>query len=237
MKQSIRFTSISKFLHSTLIILTFIYLIPIFIAQTSTETVVKVDPSMISVVIGEEFSVNITVIDVQDLYGVEATVCWNASLLQLINVDIRLGVDSHPGGVLYEPFLNITQENTGEFIIGATSYTPAPPFNGSGNIMSMTFRVINIGESIIDLETKLYDYPPPDREPRESMPIPHTTIDGTINAIIPEISSTTSLIILFILLTIISIVLRRAQENTRFSRQNFSEMNKTNIQKSKYQPQ
>jgi hypothetical protein len=237
MKQSILFTSMSKFLYSTLIILTFIYLIPISITQTSTETVVKVDPSIISVVIGEKFTVNITVIDVQNLYGVEATVCWNASLLQLINVDIRLGVSSHPDGVLYEPFLNITQENVGEFIIGATSYTPAPSFNGSGNIMSMTFRVINVGESIIDLETKLYDYPPPDREPRESMPIPHTTIDGTINAIIPEIFSTTTFIILLILLTIILIVLRRAQENTRFSRQNFSEMNKTNIQKSKYQPQ
>jgi len=180
---------------------------PITIAQNSTQTIVKVDPPTITVNQSDVFTVNITVIDVQNLYGVEVDVQWNTSLLKLIGVDIRLGVNSHPDGVLYEPFINITQENIGEYIIGATSYPPAPSFNGSGNIIRITFQAINNGETTIDLTTKLYDYPPPDREPRESLPIPHTTIDGNI-FIIPEFSNAIAIVIFLILATLLTLLMR-----------------------------
>ncbi|MBS7620887.1 hypothetical protein KEJ32_02020, partial [Candidatus Bathyarchaeota archaeon] len=155
------------------------------------------------------------VVDVQNLYGLEVVVRWDISLLQLVSVDIRLGVNSNHDGVLYEPFINITQENIGEYIIGATSYTPAPPFNGSGNIIRITFEGIDNGESIIELETKLYDYPPPDRKPRESLPIPHTTIDGNVT-IIPEFSNMIILAIFLILATVILTLLTRNKEKTKF---------------------
>jgi len=188
---------------------------PITIAQNSTQTIVKVDPITIFVNKGEVFTVNITVVDVQNLYGVEVDVRWNTSLLQLMDVDIRLGVNSHPDGVLYEPFINITQENIGEYIIGATSYTPAPSFSGSGNIIRITFQAIENGETTIDLETKLYDYPPPDREPRESLPIPHTTMDGNI-IIIPEFTNVITLIIFLILATTLLTLSRRIGKNQNF---------------------
>ena len=194
-------------------------------AQNLGQTVVKVDPSSMSVNKGEKFTVNVTVIDVQNLYGVEVNVRWNASLLQLINVDIRLGVNSHPDGILYEPFINVTQENVGEYIIGATSYTPAPPFNGSGNIIRITFQAIDYGESTIDLETKLYDYPPPDREPRESLPIPHTTIDGNI-LIIPEFSNVITIIIFLISATVLLTFLMKIPKRPKFY-----EVNKANIER------
>jgi len=200
------------------------YLNPIIIAQNSAQTIVKVDPPTISVNNGEVFTVNITVIDVQNLYGVEVDVRWNTSLLQLMDVDIRLGVNSHPDGVLYEPFINITQENTGEYTIAATSYTPAPPFNGSGNIIRITFQAIDDGETAIDLETKLYDYPPPDRVPRESQPIPYTTINGTI-IIIPEFSNAIILVIFLIIATTLLTLLARNQKKPKFY-----EANKANMQ-------
>ena len=200
------------------------YLNPIIIAQNSAQTIVKVDPPTISVNKGEVFTVNITVIDVQNLYGVEVDVRWNTSLLQLMDVDIRLGVNSHHDGVLYEPFINITQENTGEYTIAATSYTPAPPFNGSGNIIRITFQAIDDGETAIDLETKLYDYPPPDRVPRESQPIPYTTINGTI-IIIPEFSNAIILVIFLIIATTLLTLLARNQKKPKFY-----EANKANMQ-------
>jgi hypothetical protein len=200
------------------------YLNPITIAQNSAQTIVKVDPPTITVNKGDVFTVNITVIDVQNLYGVEADVRWNASLLQIMGVDIRLGVNSHPDGVLYEPFVNITQENTGEYVIGATSYTPAPPFNGSGNIIKIIFQAKYSGETIIDLETKLYDYPPPDREPRESLPIPHTTIDGNI-LIIPEFSNAITLVIFLTLATLLTLLMRNKKKPK------FYEANKANMQR------
>lgn len=233
----LRILNVGKFVHLTIIIVTLICcsLLPTK-SQGSTETIVKVDPSNISVTLDESFIVNITVIDVQNLYGVEAKVYWNTSILQLVDVDIRLGVQSHPDGVLYEPFYNITEERIGKFTIAATSLTPAPPFNGSGNIVRMTFHIIGIGESIIDLETKLYDYPPPDREPRESLPIPHTTIDGTVSALIPEFPNIVVLITLFTAITIVLIFLKKTQKSNRFSRQKSSVTNKINIQKRQYQP-
>jgi len=200
------------------------YLNPIIIAQNSAQTIVKVDPPTISVNKGEVFTVNITVIDVQNLYGVEVDVRWNTSLLQLMDVDIRLGVNSHPDGVLYEHFINITQENTGEYTIAATSYTPAPPFNGSGNIIRITFQAIDDGETAIDLETKLYDYPPPDRVQRESQPIPYTTINGTI-IIIPEFSNAIILVIFLIIATTLLTLLARNQKKPKFY-----EANKANMQ-------
>jgi len=200
------------------------YLNPITIAQNPAQTIVKVDPPTITVNKGDVFTVNITVIDVQNLYGVEADVRWNASLLQIMGVDIRLGVNSHPDGVLYEPFVNITQENTGEYVIGATSYTPAPPFNGSGNIIKIIFQAKYSGETIIDLETKLYDYPPPDREPRESLPIPHTTIDGNI-LIIPEFSNAITLVIFLTLATLLTLLMRNKKKPK------FYEANKANMQR------
>ena len=221
--------TMSKFVNLTIIIATLICYLPLHAKAQTTETIVKVDPSVISVTVNEGFVVNITVINVQNLYGVEAKVSWNTSLLQLVDVDIRLGVQSHPDGVLYEPIFNITEEDTGKFTIAATSYNPAPSFNGSGNIMRMTFHAIDIGESVIDLETKLYDYPPPDREPRESLPIPHTTIDGTVNAVIPEIPNTITLITLFIIVTIILVFLMKI--NRYFSRQKSNATDKINIQK------
>jgi len=197
---------------------------PITIAQNFTQTIVKVDPPTITVNQSDVFTVNITVIDVQNLYGVEVDVRWNTSLLKLIGVDIRLGVNSHPDGVLYEPFINITQENIGEYIIGATSYPPAPSFNGSGNIIRITFQAINNGETTIDLTTKLYDYPPPDREPRESLPIPHTTIDGNI-FIIPEFSNAIAIVIFLILATLLTLLMRNKKKPK------FYEANRANMQR------
>jgi hypothetical protein len=200
------------------------YLNPITIAQNSAQTIVKVDPPTISVNKSDVFTVNITVIDVQNLYGVEVDVRWNTSLLQILGVDIRLGVNSHPDGVLYEPFINITQENIGEYVIGATSYTPAPSFNGSGNIIRITFQAVNNGETTIDLETKLYDYPPPDREPRESLPIPHTTMDGNI-IIIPEFSNAITIAIFLILATLLTLLMRNKKKLK------FYEANRANMQR------
>ena len=65
-------------------------------------------------------------------------------------------------------------------------------------IVTITFNVTSIGDSKLDLETQLYDYPPPDREPRISWPIEHQTIDGSFN-IIPEFSITTMIFLLMVL--------------------------------------
>jgi len=198
------------------LLLASILLIPSIIqtntAQAAPETILKVDPDTISANVSETFTINITVIDVQNLYSVEVTLYWNSSLLKLENVDIRLG---QADGVLYDPIYiveNSTRE--GKYTLAALSYASAPSFNGTGNIVRITFNAINPGDSKFDLaETQLYDYPPPDREPRISMPIEHITIDGFFN-ITPEIPSTTILVILLILTTLAVVLSKKISKKT-----------------------
>jgi len=199
------------FATSQINLLLFLALIQVITVQAAPETIVKVEPYSKSANLGETFTINITVVGVQNLYGVEATLCWNASILEVVSLDLRLGVESHPDGVLHElpsaPIFvaenNLIQER-GEYRLAATSVSPASSFNGSGNIVRLTFNVTNLGDSKLDLETQLYDYPPPDREPRISWPIDHTTIDGFLNAI-PEFSNI-MFVLLFMLLSILVVI-------------------------------
>lgn len=161
------------------------FLIQMVVVQTVPETIVKLEPYASSANVGETFTVNVTVVDVQNLYGVEVTLYWNSSILEPVNIDIRLG---EMDGVLRNP-IYIAQNSTqkGKYLAAATSIAPAPSFNGSGNIVRLTFRVINSGDSKLHVETQLYDYPPPDREPRISLPIDHITVDGNFDVNPPTI--------------------------------------------------
>lgn len=164
--------------------------------QASPGAIVEVVPSSNLADVGQTFTINVTIIGVQNLYGVEVTVNWNSSVLRLANFDIRFGqVD----GVLYSPFPPINSSQEGQLSVATTSLPPAPPFNGSGNVVRVTFSVISSGSSIIDLESQLYDYPPPDREPRISLSIQHTTIGGQFGPMIPEIPNSVFLLVLMIL--------------------------------------
>jgi len=187
--------------------------------QASPGTVVRVEPSPSYSDIGETFTINITVVDVQNLYGIEVTLYWNASVLYAVSVDTRLGVESHPDGVLHEPpsiFVaenNVTQKQ-GKYVLTATSVAPAPSFSGSGNIVRITFNATSFADSELNLETELYDYPPPDREPRISLPIEHTTIDGSFR-IIPEFPNLSILLLFMTISLCVIILLKRSIQKRR----------------------
>ena len=78
------------FLASVLLVhfLVHAYAHAVFIVQDAPETVVRVEPYSSSTYVGETFTINLTVIGVQNLYGVEVTLCWNASVLELSLIHI-----------------------------------------------------------------------------------------------------------------------------------------------------
>lgn len=163
----------------------------------ASETTASVEPNESVANVGEKFAVNFTIWSVQNLYGVGLTVKWNTSILGLEVFDVRFGESD---GVLFNPIYiaeNLTFD--GSYYLSATSTNPAPSFNGSGNIAKLTFRVLALGETKIDLQTQLYDYPPPDRDPRMSLPIAHTTIDGIFSGIVPEFPNAVIFLVSFIL--------------------------------------
>jgi len=153
-------------------------------ANASPATVVKVEPNSSTAPVGETFTINITLTDVQNLFGLEVTLYWNASILQMVSADVRLGVESHLDGVLHEPIFNQTTQEEGKYQIVATSTGhDTPSFSGSGNIVEITFKVIEAGSSQLNLETKLASKPPLGEG---SSPIVHTTTDGFFSPETPQ---------------------------------------------------
>lgn len=192
-------------------------LFPTSFVRASTETIVKVEPYASFASLGETFSINIRVVDVQNLYGVEIALYWNGTVLQLTHVDVRLNInESHPDGVLYNPVYWDDETSPNKYFLYGTSYDPAPPFSGSGNIVVLNFTVIAEGNCTFHLESKLADWPPPDRIPRISKPIDHITLDGVF--IIPEFSAPLLLLLFLILLAFMAILTRILKPLTRYKK-------------------
>jgi hypothetical protein len=174
--------------------------------------VVEVLPSAISADMGQSFAINITVVDVQNLYAVDVIVNWNSSVLQLVNVDVRLA-PTDTDGVLYNSslapvYIETNSTYPGSYEISATSVYPAPPFNGTGNIVIITFNVTSSGYSSIDLtESQLWDYARV-RDPPISMPIDHSTIGGQFSTTVVEIPNSV-IFLAFTVLTLSAFVLSK----------------------------
>jgi hypothetical protein len=175
------------------------------VVQAASSTTISAVPSSSTPLLGETFTVNITISDVQNLYAIDVTLRWNASVLQVLNINSRLGVESHPDGVLHENLPNSPIEiiddtlslETGEYHIAATSVTPSPSFSGSGNVATITFNVTASGHSGLELESELAAYPTSD-EPAPF--IEHTISNGSVN-VIPEFPSIITVALFLVLAT------------------------------------
>lgn len=149
------------------------FMIQLATIKATPETIMKVEPRVNTAEVGESFTVNITLFKVQNLFGVEVGLRWDAAILQMVNTDVRLG---HPDGVLHKPIWKNETKREGQYTLYGTSmYRQTPSFNGSGNVVRITFNVTKIGGCRLNLESELRDKPP--REDVAS-PIMHTTVDG-----------------------------------------------------------
>lgn len=143
------------------------------------QTVVAVEPHQNVAGISDQFGVNITIVDVENLFGLEAGLNWNASILQLESTEVLVGMESHPSGVLYNGSEAVSVNETlgsGEYMLNATSVgEQTPSFNGSGTIAMLTFNVVGIGSCELTLQTVLYDKASATEPSRE---IQHSTENG-----------------------------------------------------------
>jgi len=180
-----------------------LHLIQIAFPQSSSNTKVVVNPATTNAFLGETITINITISNVQNLYGLDVTLLWNPSALTIQNVNLRLGVESYLDGILHgtpsgEIFIqeNTTDQENGEYRLVATSVAPAPSFSGSGNIAIITFNVTSTGNSELVLITELADY-----NPSGSNLIDHTDVNGSVNSVIPEFPSAIAISLMLILVT------------------------------------
>jgi hypothetical protein len=81
---------------------------------------------------------------VTNLYGFDIQFKWDTKYLEYVSRSVRVPKDDYPDGVLWKPILPFKDEvNTtaGTYWIAIASMWPAPTFNGSGTVFTMTFRV------------------------------------------------------------------------------------------------
>jgi hypothetical protein len=185
----------------------------------SPDATVKVEPHENTAKVGDMFTVSITIVDVQNLFGLEITLEWDASILQVANIDAQLGVESYPEGVLHEPLYNETILEEGKYQLIATSIGPeTPSFNGSGNIVRITFNVANAGSCALNLKAKLASKPLPGNV---ALPITHTTVDGSFSIQAPEQTTwpyTTTLAAVIVIATVVTAIVAYYKRGKRLKK-------------------
>jgi len=110
-------------------------------------TIVKVDPALTEYYTkstGQEFIVAVKIVDVTNLYGFDIRFNWNTTFLEYVTRSVHVPRNTYLDGVLWNPILQLADEvNTtaGTYGVAYTSVAPAPSFNGTGTVFTMTFRV------------------------------------------------------------------------------------------------
>jgi len=134
---------------------------------SSSTATIYVDPQTSTGTAGQNFTVNINISDVNDLYGWEFKLGWNATILDA--VDVREGSFLKDGGdTFFYPKINHTE---GYALVDCTLLGTIPGVSGNGTLATIDFHVKDRGECILDLyDTILVN--------SAEQSIEHTVIDG-----------------------------------------------------------
>lgn len=137
------------------------------ISNVSSITVICLEPQTCWGVIGQNFTVDIEISDVADLYGWEFKLSWNASILDAAQV--LEGPFLKNGGNTY--FTSNINNTLGYMIVDCTLLGTVPGVSGNGVLASAIFYVETFGECPLDLyDTILVN--------STEQPIEHTAVDG-----------------------------------------------------------
>lgn len=146
-------------------------------------TTLYVDPSVTTVLIGETFSINITISSVVDLAGWEYKLCYLSSKLN--GTSIVEGAFLKRAGSTYFTIINFTDNYNathGFAWVSCVLLGVGPGASGSGALATMTFKAKQEGTTILHLaDTMLVDSKP------DPQLIPHTTIDGSVTVAAPPV--------------------------------------------------
>jgi hypothetical protein len=116
-----------------------------------SSTTVSVEPATITIEGCETVEVEVWINDVDDLYGAEVKVSFDADMLEVVDSnEFAAGVQVANGGLLTEPVfaaVNDADNTSGEIHYAATQLNPTPPVSGSGAFVVIHFRAKQAGTS------------------------------------------------------------------------------------------
>jgi len=143
-------------------------------SPVSMETVLFTYPTMSVVRKGETFSVNLVLFNVENLSGWELQLYLDNDVLSCTSAKIHMpavwGENVFELGASTENDFNAMH---GRCSMAVSALYPAPSFNGSMVIATLTFKANASGITVLDLqETKLAN--------NEACAIPHIAVDGLV---------------------------------------------------------
>jgi len=130
--------------------------VPSGLAQAGAAIRLIASPAQIAV--GGTTTVTLRLENVSDLYGVEVTLTFDASLLEVQDADPgKDGVQATLGTFLYPDFVvrNVANNATGTVDLAFTQLAPRHPANGSGVLASVTFKGKQPGTSAVQFQKVL----------------------------------------------------------------------------------
>jgi len=110
-------------------------------------TTVSVSPSSVTAVMGQNFTINVTVSSVSDLYGWQFRLNWSAPLLNVVNV--TEGPFLKAGRSTF--FVSKWNNTEGRMVVDCTLLGNVPGVSGDGTLATIAFYVKNFGECPLDL--------------------------------------------------------------------------------------
>jgi hypothetical protein len=108
---------------------------------------VSVSPLSVTIPVYQNFTINVTVTQVSDVYGWEIELTWNSTLLDPVNVSE--GPFLKAGGATF--FTSQVNAIDGSMIADCTLMGTANGVNGKGTFATITFYVKNAGECPLHL--------------------------------------------------------------------------------------
>ena len=151
-------------------------------------TKVRVVPELteLSHITGQEFTIQVEVYNVTNLYGFDIQLSWNTTYIEYVSHTVHIPVETYPDGILHEPVMKVKDkvDETASmpdsapgttYWLSYSSRYPADLFNGTGIAFEMTFR----GASESDV-TVFLRFTSTDLSDKKGRVIPHDSIDGTV---------------------------------------------------------
>jgi hypothetical protein len=137
-----------------LVELTFCSSVLINLGKSAGATTLSLIPQTINATTGQNFSLNITISDVADLYGWEFTLNWTSPLLSTMSV--VEGSFLGAGGNTF--FTYAFNDTTGGIIVDDTLIGEVSGVSGSGLLATVTFNIAAAGQTPLNLtEATLLD--------------------------------------------------------------------------------
>lgn len=161
-----------------------------YVTQTHAgSAILSIKPSEITVEPDQEFTVDINVTNVENMYAYEFKIYFKNSILNATKAIRPLGHFMEPSDPTLQfvpkwEIKNNFNETHGRIWLGFTLLSPETPKSGSGILARITFKAIGKGSTLLSFkDTKLAD--------NVAQPIPHVVEECTVTVKLPEIPQPT----------------------------------------------